>query len=45
MEERHKRELRRLRTDELLMGMTAVGLAIREGISDGSSTPRLAQNP
>ena len=27
MEGRHKRELRRLRTDELLMGMTAVGLA------------------
>ena len=41
MEERHKRELRRLRTDELLMGMTAVGLAIREGSSDGSVDPAL----
>ena len=39
MEDRHKRELRRLRTDELLMGMAAVGLAIRDGISDGSINP------
>jgi len=37
--ERHGRELRRLRTDELLMGMTAVGAAIREGIRDGSIDP------
>ena len=44
MEDRHKRELRRLRTDELLMGMTAVGLAIRDGISDGSINRRAAQS-
>ena len=36
LEIRHKRELRRLRTDELLMGMTAVGNAISEGITNGS---------
>jgi len=36
LETRHKRELRRLRTDELVMGMTAVGNAISEGIRSGS---------
>jgi len=36
LEDRHKRELRRLRTDELLMGMTALGNAISEGITNGS---------
>ncbi len=36
LEDRHKRELRRLRTDELLMGMTAVGTAISAGITNGS---------
>ena len=39
LEDRHKRELRRLRTDELLMGMTAVGTAISKGITDGSIDP------
>ena len=36
LETRHKRELRRLRTDELVMGMTAVGNSISEGITNGS---------
>ena len=37
--ERHKRELRRFQTDELRMGMTAIGAAIRDGIRDGSIDP------
>ena len=36
LEDRHKRELRRLRTDELLMGMTALGNAVSKGIMNGS---------
>tara|TARA_B100000579_G_scaffold379355_1_gene346636 strand:+ start:2239 stop:3273 length:1035 start_codon:yes stop_codon:yes gene_type:complete len=39
LEDRHKRELRRLRTDELLMGMTALGNAISKGVADGSIDP------
>lgn len=39
LEDRHKRELRRLRTDELLMGMTALGNAISKGITNGSIDP------
>lgn len=34
LEDRHKRELRRLRTDEFLMGFSAIGAAIREEVSD-----------
>tara|TARA_B100000579_G_scaffold384415_1_gene354851 strand:- start:72 stop:1106 length:1035 start_codon:yes stop_codon:yes gene_type:complete len=40
LEDRHKRELRRLRTDELLMGMAALGNAISKGITNGSIDPR-----
>ncbi len=39
LEDRHKRELRRLRTDELLMGMAALGNAISKGITNGSIDP------
>ena len=35
LEDRHKRELRRLRTDELTMGITAVGVSIRDDVATG----------
>jgi len=34
--ERHKRELRRLRTDELLLGLSALGGTVRDGLASGS---------
>jgi|TARA_B100001105_G_scaffold234790_1_gene209553 DNA polymerase-3 subunit delta' len=36
LEDRHKRELRRLRTDELVMGITAIGISIRDDVATGS---------
>ena len=35
LEDRHKRELRRLRTDELVMGITAVGISLRDDVATG----------
>jgi len=35
LEDRHKRELRRLRTDELVMGITAIGISIRDDVATG----------
>ena len=39
LEDRHKRELRRLRTDELLMGTTALGMAVGDAIRQGVIDP------
>jgi DNA polymerase-3 subunit delta' len=42
LEERHKRELRRHRTDELLAGLTVIAGAYRDAMVDGSAgDPRL----
>ena len=35
LEDRHKRELRRLQTDELVMGITAMGISIRDDVATG----------
>jgi len=35
LEDRHKRELRRLRTDELVMGITAIGISLRDDVTTG----------
>lgn len=38
--DRHKRELRRLRVDELRMGLAALGGAVRDELAGGERTPR-----
>ena len=35
LEDRHKREVRKLRTDELAMGITAISISIREDLETG----------
>ena len=39
LEERHKRELRRHRTDELLAGLTVIAGSYRDAMVDGTAGP------